>query len=136
MEKGCRNLHDVPGGTFQQDGEELVLTVYRGLVEDLVPKSLPCNCMGLWPTSSVSLGADMSPQWEGRSTGFPGLGCSPEVNTSKVRISCSLCRQVSSGQLVPQSGLRSPPSNIMGPAVLLQVAALSHTLGRKESFYT
>lgn len=29
--KGCRKLHDVPGGTLQQDGDELVPAVFREL---------------------------------------------------------------------------------------------------------
>lgn len=52
--------------------------------------------------------------------GFPGLGRAPEVNTSKVRISCDL-----------HTASRALPRNIMGPAVLPRTSALSHTLGRK-----
>lgn len=52
----------------------------------------------------------------GQGKGFPGPGRSPEVHASKVRISCSLCTQVSSGSAGPQSGPRSPPDTTAGAA--------------------
>lgn len=52
----------------------------------------------------------------GQGKGFPGPGRSPEVHASKVRISCSLCTQVSSGSAGPQSGPRSPPDTAAGAA--------------------
>lgn len=44
--EGHRKLHDVPGDTLQQDREELVPTVFRSLVEGLVPGPPLWNWMG------------------------------------------------------------------------------------------
>lgn len=50
--KGCRKLHGVPGGTLQQDGDELVPAVFRALVEGLVPEPLLWNWLGPWSPRS------------------------------------------------------------------------------------
>ena len=59
--KGGRKLHDVPGGTLQQDGDELVPAVFRALVEGLVPEPPLWNWLGPFSTSPGRLGASRSP---------------------------------------------------------------------------
>lgn len=59
--EGRGKLHDVPGDTLQQDAEELVPTVFRALVEGLVPEPHLWKWMGPLSTSPGSRGAGSSP---------------------------------------------------------------------------